>query len=368
MSYDGLEDKDLPLKLRLMSLLWNLGWTVRPNVKLIRYQEGKRTKDQFTDIDVLAIKFLPLQDQIVAVSSAKSGKESDSSELFWLSGVKSYFGASLAYYIRPQANTLKTRALCDRLGIIALNEEQLALLEQRFSLPQDYGYFSINMYQEINKCFTELKDAKPGLYWYITEKFWTDPIHNQLLRSITAIKDINKLDLSVQTKIVLKYYLIALSALPIYRLAHQLVSIPEKMIGEEVKTCLMGGETARGDKEQIIKSFKYVYDLALTKNPGIASPEFDSVFSDIFRLDFFKDLLDLLIRVIENYRYAIYTSRMVDVLVFQVLKKPEVIPDLRLVSLPDLRKEDWETAAKLAKDLLIFYQRIGAMEKTEIKL
>lgn len=221
MSYDGLEDKDLPLKLRLMDLLWNLGWFVRPNVKVFRYQEGRRTKDQFTDIDVLAIKFLLLQDQIIAVSSAKSGKESDTAELFWLSGVKSYFGASFAYYIRPRANTLKTKALCDRLGIIALNDEQLSLLEQRFSVRTEGSqYFSTDTYRKINKCFTELKTIRPSLYNYITEKFWIDPMNNQLLRIITGIRDVNKFSFSSESKLFMKYYLTSLIALPIYRFAH----------------------------------------------------------------------------------------------------------------------------------------------------
>ena len=81
MSYDGLEEKDLPLKLRIMNLLWNLGWSVKPNVKLYQYREGRRTSTQFTDIDVLAIKLLPLQNPLIAVCSAKSGKEIDSSDI-----------------------------------------------------------------------------------------------------------------------------------------------------------------------------------------------------------------------------------------------------------------------------------------------
>lgn len=371
MSYDGLEDKDLPLKLRLMGLLWNLGWFVRPNVKVFRYQEGKRTRDQFTDIDVLAIKILPLQDQMIAVSSAKSGKESDPAELFWLCGVKSYFDASFAYYIRPKANILKTKALCDKLGIIALNDEQLGLLEQRFSVrTEESPYFSIDTYTKINKYFTELKGARVSLYNYVTEKFWTDPMNNQLLRIITGIRDVSKLDLSNDCKLFMKYYLASLLALPLHRFSHQLVRVPGTMLETELETALMGGELARGEKEKIIQACKsFIFEFAETAGLSQASvANIDSTFQRVSQLDYFKDILDLLVTMVQNYRYSSYVPRMLDALFFQLVKKPGLVPDIRFVTLPDIHKDEWEQIAKLTKDILVFSQRVGGLGKSEMRL
>jgi hypothetical protein len=371
VSYDGLEDKDLPLKLRFMSLLWNIGWYVRPNVKVFRYQEGRRTKDQFTDIDVLAVKFLPMQDQIVAVSSAKSGKESDPAELYWLAGVKSYFGASLAYYIRPQANLLKTKAICDKLGIIALNEEQLGLLEQRFSVRiEDSEFFCMDSYRKISKFFEELKELRPSLYNYITEKFWTDPMNNQLLRVITGTRDLSKLNLSNECKLFMKYYFASLLALPLYRLTHQLVRVPGNMVESELATALMGGELARGEKERIIEACKsFVYEFAESvKLPQASNASIDSMFRQVSQLEYFKDILDLLTKMVLNYKYSVYVPRMLDALSFHLVKKPGLVPDIRFVTLPDIHKDEWEQTAMLTKDILIFSQRVGGLEKTEMRL
>src|SRR2546426_9533349 len=191
MSYESLEDKDLELKLRLMNLLWNLGWFVRPNVKLRRYQEGKRTTGMHTDIDVLAIRFLALQSPLTAVCSAKSGKESDAEQIFWLAGVRSYLGANSAYYVRTFASLRDARALCQKLDIISLNDEQLRTMEQRLSLIPGSTYpYDGNFYREVHGYMEEIKRQNVKLYNYITERYWIDPINNQILRITTAIVDL----------------------------------------------------------------------------------------------------------------------------------------------------------------------------------
>lgn len=369
MSYNGIEDKDLPLKLRMMNLLWHLGWLVRPNVKLYRYEEGKRTSEQFTDIDVLAIKLLPLQSPIVAICSAKSGKESDSSQIFWLAGVKSYFGASFAYYLRSKASLQTARPLCEKLDIIALNEEQLGIIEDRFSItPFMSDLFDIKTYKQIHSYLMEVKEKKPGLYNYISERFWTDPMNNQLLRITTAILDLKPLTLSPQCKIYMKYYLASLLALPLYRLTYHLIAIPSNKIREEIETALMGGELPRLEKERIVTACKtFVSELVakatLTADAGKDS---DFFFRNIFRIKYTDDLADLLISLVEHYNQAIYTPRMLDVLSYQISRNPSQTPRIEKVTLPDLLKNDWEYSAKLTEDILIFIQRIGGFEKSEI--
>jgi hypothetical protein len=371
MSYDGIQEHDLPLKLRLMNLLWNLGWFVRPNVKLARYQEGRKTKDQFTDIDVLAYRLLPLQDRITAVSSAKSGKESDYSEVFWLSGVKSYFGASLAYYIRFQASVLKTKPLCDKLGIITLNEDQLAILERRFFGPREVtSYMNLENYVRMFEYFTELKNVKPRMHSYITERFWIDSSSNQLLKLITALQDLTGLPLGNKSKLFFKYYLSSLLALPVQDLCHQLSRIPSLTIESELETTLMGGEQAREEKQRTIQACKsFASTLIETQKLNISKLEIEHVFEDISDLPYFKHLADLISNMVQSYRYSVFTPRILDAAFLQIVKKSEdVIPDLRLVTLPDLEKHDWEYAIKATRDILLFVHRLGVFGDQEIKM
>jgi len=366
----GPDDKDLPLKLRMMNLLWNLGWFVKPNAKLYRYEEGRRTSYQFTDIDVLATKFLPLQNPIIAICSAKSGKESDASQIFWLAGVKSYFGASFAYYVRSKASLSMAKSLCEKLDIIALNEEQLSIMEKRFSVgSSSTQIFNSKVYKQIHNYFREVKENKPALY-NITERFWIDQVNNQLLRAITATRDVESISLSSDCKIYMKYYLAALLSLPIYRLAHLLITVPTNMIGTELDTALMGGELARTEKERTINAFKSFLAefMAQAKLPQELSKDSDNFLKNLFKLNFSGDLSDVLISMVEHYRQSLYVPRMLDVLSYQIAKTPTSIPKLDYVTVPDLPKNDWEYAAKLAKDVLIFLQRIGVFERSEIDI
>ena len=371
MSFDGLNDKDLPLKLRMMNLLWNLGWLVRPNVKLYQYREGRRTNVQFTDIDVLAIKILPLQNPITAICSAKSGHESDSSQIFWLAGVKSYFGASFAYYLRSKASLLKAKPLCEKLDVIALNGEQLSIIEKRFLItPRTSQFFNFETYKQINQYFLELKGKRRSLYNYITERYWIDRSNNQLLRTITAIRDAKMLDLSSSCRIYMKYYLTSLLALPLFQLAHLLIRIPTNMIRTEFDTALMGGELAQLEKEKILGACKsFIRELIKeAKLPSEVIGNGASSLDQLFKLDYSADLLDLLIRIVDQYNVSIYLPRMIDVLSYQIAKKPVSIPNIQYATVPDLPKSQWEYAAKLTKDLLIFVQRMGGLEKSEMNI
>jgi hypothetical protein len=64
---------------------------------------------------VLGIRFDQLFVQHRIVGDCKSGKTvSDIGRVFWLKGVKEYFGADLGYYIRPQID-MHARAIAQML-------------------------------------------------------------------------------------------------------------------------------------------------------------------------------------------------------------------------------------------------------------
>jgi len=88
----------------------------------------------------------------------------------------------------------------------------------------------------------------------------------------------------------------------------------------------------------------------------------------IFKLDYQDDLSDLVINTLERYSQSVYTPRMLDCLWYQIVKKPDSIPKVDFVTVPDLPKEDWKYSAKLLRDLLVFMHRIGAFERSEIDI
>lgn len=369
MSYDGINERDLPLKLRMMHLLWHLGWFVRPNVKLQMYYEGTRTPELFTDLDVIAVFIRPLDDPLRVICSAKSGKESDSAQIFWLAGLKSYFGADTAYYVRSKADLRKARILCDRLKIIPLNEEQLKAIESRI-FPSKYEtlfMFTEEAYKKVNLYFEELKKAKKELHGYVTERYWIDDKNLQLMRIVTGIRELSKLPLTDEARLFLKYYMASLLALPILHITQRFATTPHSLFKGELDTMLKGGEIARTEKEKMIREVKGLLQEFL-KHTNLSN---DMLYKGVdldkmFRLDYFDELLELLSRLVENYSKSIHVPRMMDVLAFEILRTNNLASAFQNASLPGLAEEERDFALKLARDVLIFLLRIEAFTKSDI--
>lgn len=126
-------DKDLPLKLQFRRILFAEGYWSPIEVELSNYEDLGNTlkRRSLTDLDVLGIKFDRLFNRTCVVGDCKSGRNvSDANRLFWLRGVKDYFGADLAYYLRPNVDS-HIAAIAPKMGLCALPASHLDGLELR---------------------------------------------------------------------------------------------------------------------------------------------------------------------------------------------------------------------------------------------
>jgi hypothetical protein len=78
------------------------------------------------------------------------------------------------------------------------------------------------------------------------------------------------------------------------------------------------------------------------------------------------ELYDVVLSMIDHYEQSVYIPRFLDALTHQLAKGLEATPRVEKVALPDLSQNDWKYAAKLARDVLLFMERIGGMAKSEI--
>lgn len=126
-------DKDLPLKVQFRRILFAEGYWTPIEVELSHYEAlGENVKRRsLTDVDVLGIRFDRLFNRSCVVADCKSGRNvSDANRLFWLRGVKDYFGAELAYYLRPRVDS-HIAAIAPKMGLCALPVSRLDELERR---------------------------------------------------------------------------------------------------------------------------------------------------------------------------------------------------------------------------------------------
>ena len=125
-------DLDLELKLRFRRILFHERFWSPIEVELSQYESGAESmkRRSLTDLDVLGIRYDSLFTPFKVVADCKTGRNvSDVNRLFWLKGIKDYFGADEAYYIRPVLNA-QTRTIAPKLGLRTLDGARLSGLEE----------------------------------------------------------------------------------------------------------------------------------------------------------------------------------------------------------------------------------------------
>lgn len=125
-------DRDLTQKLRLRRILFTQGYWCPIEVELSQYEMLGTTvkRRSLTDLDVLGIKYDNLFAASRVVGDCKSGRNvSDANRLFWLKGIKDYFGADEAYLLRPHVDN-HARAIAPKLGLRVIDDDTLDSLEK----------------------------------------------------------------------------------------------------------------------------------------------------------------------------------------------------------------------------------------------
>ena len=178
-------DKDLPLKLQFQRILFAQGYWTPIEVDLSDY-EGLGTtikRRSLTDLDVLGIRFDDLFTRHCVVGDCKTGRRvSDANRLFWLRGVRDYFGADDAYYLRPKIDA-HVAALAPKMGLRAVTASELLQIEQRthadtFAIPvgnptiheQIQAKWGIDVPRGSSPTADQLR--LKAVYSYLSYKYW----------------------------------------------------------------------------------------------------------------------------------------------------------------------------------------------------
>lgn len=258
-------DKDLPLKLQFRRILFAQGFWTPLEVELSNFEaSGTGLKRRsLTDLDVLGIKFDGLFNRTCAVGDCKSGKNvSDANRLFWLSGVRHYFGADLAYYLRPKVDT-HVSAIAPRMGLCALPSSQLNGLEVKLDVAKwsaalgsddDYNAVQDLWGIEVAKGAkpSEVQMRKKAVYSFLSYSYWyIDKFRTlmQLVGSFGAVADI--LDPNDPKDVLLAFSGAERFALSLLEVAYDVHSHGQDNIPSQSKQYLYGGVLGKREKERV---------------------------------------------------------------------------------------------------------------------
>jgi hypothetical protein len=310
-----------------MRFFWYNGYYVKRNVDVVRYEGGTRS-NQYTDIDVICIKFNFDLTKTIEICDCKSGAKAKNAErIFWLSGVMKYFGAAKGYFVRQSVTESKYVDLAKKLEITPLSEQQLTKLEKSYDIDTKpfIGNFENECMIKEGEILIALKEEIKDVYEYINYKYWLQPSSQQINNLINCGKIINKSKLENKYKLFLSAYILNILLNSILEFSHAIIKIPdeekEKQIGERI----IGGQKENYEKTQMLKHFHEFMKSEIKLRYQKKYPISLNDFMDNFYPDYLKDFVNLVQRICLNPIAFISTPQALTILLYEhILLEKEI--------------------------------------------
>lgn len=359
MMENNRTELDLGLKLKVMRLLWFQGFFVRRNIPLIKYAFGERTNQQYTDIDVLGIKFnYDFSSNRISVDCKAGSTARTAERIFWLSGVMRHFGADRGLFVRKNINESEYADLAENLNISILSNAQIDWLEQSYGIDpsHSFGVFDDKNINDEEKLFKALKKDNVQTYNYLTERFWRDTSSQKIVSLISLGSRLSS-SLSMYDKVLLffKIYTLSLLSVAILEFSRRFLAMPQGQQEQQVKERLMGGKHESYERRKLFEGFHEFMTQEIKKRYGENYPVQKTDFVSQLYPEYTKYVIDIVQRICRNPVYSICIPHILDLVAYEViLRKNSIlkshIPNISFqVEASDLLKP--------SKDMITFGRR-----------
>jgi hypothetical protein len=306
-----------------MRFLWNNGYYVKRNLDLLRYEQGRATTDQYTDIDVLGIKIDQQFHQDIVICDCKSGATAKSAErLFWLSGVMKYLKSDKGYFLRHKINQLRYLDLGNQLGIIPISELKLNELEIAYEINSKpfIGSFNKELIFTSQEIFNKLKEEDPIIQEYLRSIYWVDSLQRQITSLILSEFKINKSQqYSLDERVFLQIHILSLLSISILRFSESVMMIPDNEKNKYIMESLIGSKMEGIERKKLLAAFYDFMTNEISKRYKETYPITKSDFIDFIYPHYSKYLVDLVERVCLKPMAAISVPRILDIITYEAI-------------------------------------------------
>lgn len=347
--------KDLGQKVVMRRVFWAMGASTRLEVKLGALQRTERSRsdrEEWTDIDVLAVHYSALTGLSLSIADCKTSRGRVAERLFWLRGVMDVVGADQGFLVREEPLSGAARQLAFRLGITAMAPEDRAVLlaetgaedsgRPAAHLSPESGARRDQLYQSVPKSLERLMRYRETGYWLAPGHRNMTALLSVLVSAREGMAPTQPWTLSLVADLAWLYLLACIRALVEVATLH----LSEPMDG--LAQVVVGDERERRDKEFIAAQLKRVFQ-ALPKRFGPPPPV------DVFPA-YYADLGDLMVRLLRRRSSAIGALRALEVATAQAATPKASGLDANVVA--------DAYAWKLASDVVRFLVRAGSLDRS----
>ena len=357
---------DLDLKLKIMRYFWYNGYFVRKNVDLAMYQYGERTSDNYTDIDVLALKFDEKFKKYEIICDCKSGRRvKNVDRILWLNGLINYLDADEGIFFRNQINERKYLDLAKKLNITPLSKQRLSEFESKNDITEMpcVGPFNINILEKEDSIFQKLKESFRDVHDYLKYGYWNDGFQRQIKLLTSSLKKIMDFDeFNHQERYFLQIYILALLSISFLKFAESLIIIPQSFEEEYIQETILGEEIEINERKEILGSV-YDYFVNVSSEVREAFPNKND-FLKLIYIDFTKYLIDLIQRMSSNPLQSRQIPRFLDIMAYELVLNNDKT-NVREKLFSNNNNIDLENLAKLVKNVVVFALRANLITEQD---
>lgn len=291
-----MSEEDLQLKAQIRQLFWAMGFSTRIDVPMRAFVPPTRSRtrlgvEEYTDLDVLAVGMSPDFRVVTVIADCKTSLRRATERMFWLRGLKDFFGADNAYLVRAGEVPAAVRQLATRLDLSVVAPDDLALLQRgHVSSAESLDVlFDVDRISRYHHALTTLDKRLGGLLEYRQFDYWVYDEHINLQQVIAHLGEAGRhLDPSNRIHCALFCDYAWLFALAI---AHAVQHIRRAHIGDidmALQEYIFGGQLGLREKQRVAAILRRV-----------AGREGSSENLDILPT-YYPPLLELITRFVRN--------------------------------------------------------------------
>lgn len=351
------DEKDLYLKLKFMRLLWHLGYFVRKNIEVSRYDLDRKEK-QFTDIDVVGIKFDSDLNTSIIICDCKSGYKGHPAErIFWLSGLMKSINADRGFFVKEKMEGRLYYELAENLRIIPMNLNQLDETEKTYNINPELFFGPFRKEQGLISSFLkQLNNINKRIFEYISYKYWFAIPSEQILTLMSIcfqIKNYKTIDHKVKS--FLLGYIYSLLAVSLIKFSKIIFYISNENKEQIIKENLMGGRLEYLQRKKLIGSFLNFMKHEIKLKYNQIYPISKTLFIESILPKYVKYLVDFIIRICKSPKSAKYLPQIIDLFAYDYLIFGNEFKNEYL----DINNKEYETFINILKNYIAFIERSG---------
>lgn len=304
-------EQDLALKLAMRRVFWGMNYATRVNLRLA-LPGGRRTADELSDLDCVGFSVGGDFSLRLLIADCKSGaKVSPATRLFWLAGVREFFGADRAYSVLEREVPGGVREQAVRLGVDILNSDDRAILENVHGPHAPKApFFDLAGAQKLQELAKSLDGRLEGLVRFRDHEYWHLPPERRLQRLVVAVREVGDLlDLRQRAHVVLVIDLLFLFALALLRACRHVNATSLADPRRALLNYLLGGAELTRAREQGLADV--VGALSALRDQGVAVPE--AVLDGVtVEPPYFEELAETVARMLRRPRDAQRVLRYIE--------------------------------------------------------